>query len=98
MTEHYGLIGYPLGHSFSARFFSEKFEKEGIAAVYTNYEIVKAEDLLDIVQDPQLRGLNVTIPHKQAVLPMLDRISEEAKAIGATMPMVRICTATIVML
>ena len=83
MTEHYGLIGYPLGHSFSARFFSEKFEKEGIAAVYTNYEIVKAEDLLDIVQDPQLRGLNVTIPHKQAVLPMLDRISEEAKAIGA---------------
>ena len=83
MTEHYGLIGYPLGHSFSARFFSEKFEQEGIAAIYKNYEILRAEQLLDIIQDPQLRGLNVTIPYKQSVLPMLDRISEEAKAIGA---------------
>ena len=83
MKDHYGLIGYPLGHSFSARFFSEKFEKEGIAAIYKNYEILRAEQLLDIVQDPQLRGLNVTIPHKQAVLPMIDRISEQAKAIGA---------------
>ncbi|MBB3702689.1 shikimate dehydrogenase family protein [Alloprevotella rava] len=83
MKEHYGLIGYPLEHSFSARFFSEKFEQEGIAAIYKNYEILRAEQLLDIIQDPQLRGLNVTIPYKQSVLPMLDRISEEAKAIGA---------------
>ena len=82
--EEYGLIGYPLGHSFSARFFAEKFQKEGRDASYDNYEIEDAAQLLKIVEEhPLLRGLNVTIPHKQAVLPLLDNICEEAKAIGA---------------
>ena len=80
----YGLIGYPLGHSFSRKFFTEKFEQEGIDAQYLNYEIPSIEEFPDIIQNnPELRGLNVTIPYKQQVMQYLDEISEEAKAIGA---------------
>lgn len=80
----YGLIGFPLGHSFSKRFFTEKFAREGIQAVYDNYEIPDAKQLLDIVREnPELRGLNCTIPHKQAIIPLLDSLSEEAREIGA---------------
>ncbi|MBO4611784.1 MAG: shikimate dehydrogenase [Bacteroidaceae bacterium] len=80
----YGLIGYPLGHSFSKRFFTEKFAREGIDACYDNYEIEDAQMLLDVVrQNPELRGLNCTIPHKQAIMPLLDSISQEAREIGA---------------
>lgn len=83
MTE-YGLTGYPLGHSFSRQFFTEKFRKEGIDARYLNFEIPTVDDLKDIIREhPLLRGLNVTIPHKQAVMPLLDEISEEARQIGA---------------
>ena len=82
--DKYGLIGYPLGHSFSKRFFTEKFLREGINAVYDNYEIADARMLLDVVkQNPELRGLNCTIPHKRAIMPMLDSISDEAREIGA---------------
>ena len=80
----YGLIGYPLGHSFSRKFFTEKFEKEGIDAQYLNFEIPSIEEFPDIIKNnPELRGLNVTIPYKQQVMQYLDDISEEAKAIGA---------------
>ncbi len=80
----YGLIGYPLGHSFSRKFFTEKFEKEGIDAQYLNFEIPSIEDFPNIIQShPNLRGLNVTIPYKQQVMQYLDEISPEAKAIGA---------------
>ena len=80
----YGLIGYPLGHSFSRKFFTEKFEKEGIDAQYLNFEIPSIEEFPDIIKNnPELRGLNVTIPYKQQVMQYLDEISEEAKAIGA---------------
>ena len=80
----YGLIGYPLGHSFSAGYFAEKFKTEGIDAEYLNFEIPTAEMLPDVVRDnPTLAGLNVTIPHKQAVIPLLDSLSDEARAIGA---------------
>ena len=82
--DKYGLIGYPLGHSFSKQFFTEKFAREGIDAVYENYEIADARQLLDIVRnEEQLRGLNCTIPHKQAILPLLDKVSGEAREIGA---------------
>ena len=82
--EIYGLIGYPLGHSFSKGFFTEKFQREGIPAEYRNFEIPRADQLLDIVrQTPGLRGLNCTIPHKQAILPLLDELSDEARQIGA---------------
>lgn len=82
--DRYGLIGYPLGHSFSAGFFAEKFRNEGIDARYDNYEIATVDGLRALIEaHPDIRGLNVTIPHKQAVLPLLDHISPEASAIGA---------------
>ena len=80
----YGLIGYPLGHSFSRKFFTEKFAKEGIDAQYLNFEIPSIEEFPNIIKNnPTLRGLNVTIPYKQQVMQYLDDISEEARAIGA---------------
>lgn len=82
--EKYGLIGYPLGHSFSATYFTEKFNRENIDARYDNYEMQTIDDLLPLLHnEPELRGLNVTIPHKQAVIPLLDDISDTARAIGA---------------
>lgn len=82
--EKYGLIGYPLGHSFSRKFFTEKFAAEGTDAEYLNFEIPDAQQLLDVVREnPELRGLNCTIPHKQAIIPMLDEMSDEARKIGA---------------
>lgn len=82
--DKYGIIGYPLGHSFSRAFFTEKFQREHIDAEYVNFEIPSADMLPGIVQaNPNLRGLNVTLPHKEAVIPMLDELSDEAKEIGA---------------
>lgn len=82
--DKYGIIGYPLGHSFSRGFFTEKFAREGIDAQYLNFEIPDARMLLDVLRDnPELRGLNVTLPHKQAVIPLLDELSDEAREIGA---------------
>ena len=80
----YGLIGYPLGHSFSQSFFTDKFENEGIDAEYKNFEISSIDLLPDIIAaNPTLRGLNVTIPYKEKVIPFLDEVSKEARAIGA---------------
>ncbi|MBO4486179.1 MAG: shikimate dehydrogenase, partial [Prevotella sp.] len=64
----YGLIGYPLGHSFSISYFNEKFQNENIDARYVNFEIPNIEDLREILDsNPDLKGLNVTIPYKQKV-------------------------------
>ena len=80
----YGLIGYPLQHSFSSKFFNEKFKQENIDAEYLNFEIEHIFDLRRIlVFNPHLKGLNVTIPYKEAVLTFLDDISPVAKDIGA---------------
>lgn len=82
--DKYGLIGYPLGHSFSIGYFNEKFENEHINAQYINFEIPSIEDFKEVIDaNPQLRGLNVTIPYKEQVIPYLDSLSPEAKAIGA---------------
>ena len=82
--DKYGIIGFPLGHSFSRGFFTEKFAREGIDAQYLNFEIPDVKMLLDVLRDnPELRGLNVTLPHKQAVIPLLDELSDEAREIGA---------------
>lgn len=83
MTE-YALIGYPLVHSFSRQYFTEKFESEGINACYVNMEMESVAGLLETIKaQPQLKGLNVTIPHKQDVMPLLTSVSDEALAIGA---------------
>ena len=82
--DKYGLIGYPLGHSFSISYFNQKFKDEGIDAVYENFEIVSIDLLPEVLDsNPNLKGLNVTIPYKQKVIPFLDEISPEARAIGA---------------
>ncbi len=80
----FGLLGYPLGHSFSRAFFNEKFAREGIDAEYVNFEMQDVSTLPALIEaHPNLRGLNVTLPHKQAVIPFLDELSDEARAIGA---------------
>lgn len=81
----FGLIGYPLSHSFSKKYFTDKFEKEGLNdAKYELYPIASIEELPSLLKDnPQLVGLNVTIPYKQQVMAFLDEIDEKAKAIGA---------------
>lgn len=82
--DKYGLIGYPLGHSFSISYFNQKFQDENIDAVYENYEIPSIDALLEVLSsNPELKGLNVTIPYKEKVMPFLDTISPEALAIGA---------------
>lgn len=82
--DKYGLIGYPLGHSFSIGYFNEKFQNEGIDAKYINFEIPNIEDLVEVIDsNPELKGLNVTIPYKEKVMFYLDSISPEARAIGA---------------
>lgn len=82
--DKYGLIGYPLVHSFSKSYFNEKFENEGIDAEYINFEIPTIDSLPEILAlNPELKGLNVTIPYKEKVMSFLDSISPEARAIGA---------------
>lgn len=83
--QHYGLIGYPLGHSFSQRFFSEKFAREGIAdARYDLFPLPDIEMLPQLLEEnPDLCGLNVTIPHKETVVRYLHDLDETARAVGA---------------
>ena len=82
--DKYGLIGYPLGHSFSKNYFNEKFENENIDAEYINFEIPTIDALPEVLAtNPELRGLNVTIPYKEKVISFLDAVSPEARAIGA---------------
>lgn len=82
--DKYGLIGYPLGHSFSRGFFNDKFSAEKIDAEYLNFEIPSIDDFPDIIETaPELRGLNVTIPYKLQVMDYLDEVTPEARAIGA---------------
>lgn len=82
--DKYGLIGYPLGHSFSIGYFNERFANENIDAKYINFEIPSIDGLPEVLaSNPELRGLNVTIPYKEKVIPFLDSVSPEARAIGA---------------
>jgi shikimate dehydrogenase len=82
--KQYGLLGYPLSHSFSRAYFNEKFKVEGIDASYQNFAIPSIKELPRLISDnPQLVGLNVTIPYKQTVLSYLDCLDSEAEAIGA---------------
>jgi len=80
----YGLIGYPLKHSFSIGYFNEKFKSEGIDAEYVNFEIPDIKDFKAIIeQNPNLCGMNVTIPYKEQVIPFLDELDKDTAAIGA---------------
>ena len=81
----FGLIGYPLSHSFSKKYFTEKFAREGIGdAQYELFEIKTIEEFSTLVKaQTTLVGLNVTIPYKQQVMPFLDYLDEVAEKIGA---------------
>jgi len=80
----FGLIGYPLGHSFSASFFNGKFQKEGIAARYKNFPIERIDDFPSLLeQETELSGLNVTVPYKRDIIPFVDILSPTAAAIQA---------------
>lgn len=81
----FGLIGYPLGHSFSKKYFTEKFASEFINdTTYENFELPKIDLLPKVVaENPDLRGLNVTIPYKEAVIRYLNELSDDAREIGA---------------
>ncbi len=82
--DKYGLIGYPLGHSFSCNYFNEEFENEAIDAQYINFEIPTINDFPQILaENPELRGLNVTLPYKEKIIPYLDKLDKDALAIGA---------------
>jgi shikimate dehydrogenase len=81
----YGLIGFPLSHSFSKKYFTEKFAREGIAD--SAYELFELPDIRQfpelLASQPDLRGINVTIPHKQNVIPYLDALDDSARKVGA---------------
>jgi shikimate dehydrogenase len=81
----FGLIGFPLGHSFSKKYFTEKFEKEGISGCqYDLYEIPSADKLKSILEEnSELEGVNVTIPYKQDVIPMMSELDPACEIIGA---------------
>jgi shikimate dehydrogenase len=80
---YFGLIGYPLGHSFSKIFFTEKFENEQIDARYDLYPLENIAEFESLTQRVELAGLNVTIPYKQQVMPFLDELDATAAEIGA---------------
>ena len=82
----FGLIGYPLGHSFSKNFFNEKFHSENIDAEYVNFEIPSIEELPQIIKtNPNLAGLNVTIPYKEKVISYLDELDRTHRQSGLSM-------------
>jgi shikimate dehydrogenase len=80
----YGLIGYPLEHSFSKDFFNRKFKSEHIDAEYVNFQIDNVKELKNVLKEnPTLCGLNVTLPYKTQVIPLLDELDKDARLIGA---------------
>ncbi|HEY5691295.1 MAG TPA: shikimate dehydrogenase [Cyclobacteriaceae bacterium] len=85
MEKKFGLVGLTVSHSFSKSFFDEKFFREGLRDYhYDLYELRKIEDLKQLIKDnPEMVGLNVTIPYKESVIPLLSKVDDEAEEIGA---------------
>ncbi len=82
--KRYGLIGHPLKHSYSKDFFTGKFEYEGLDCRYQNFDLKTIEELHEVLERyPDLCGFNVTIPYKEAIIPLLDEIDTVAKEVGA---------------
>lgn len=84
MKERYGLIGRNLIHSFSADYFNKKFLREGLDACYDLFPISSIDKIMSIIENiPELKGINITIPYKEAIMPYLSFVSGEAKECGA---------------
>lgn len=81
--KQFGLVGFPLGHSFSKKYFTEKFEREGIDSHYDLFELKNISEFTKLKENPNLCGLNVTIPYKELVISYLDELDETAAQIGA---------------
>ena len=80
----YGLIGKNISYSFSEKYFSKKFKKDKIQNCrYKNFDLNNIKDLVNILKENNLKGLNITIPYKEQVLSYLDEIENNAKLIGA---------------
>ena len=79
----FGLLGKSLSHSFSKTFFTDLFQKNNIEGEYVNFEVPSIDDISEILNDENLKGLNITIPYKQEIVPYLDKLSDEALKIGA---------------
>ena len=81
---HFGLIGYPLTHSFSPDYFKKKFKIIGVKHTdYKSFELHELNSIRKLVKTNDLSGFNVTIPHKQSIIPYLDKLTPEANAIGS---------------
>ena len=82
--KRYGLIGHPLKHSQSRFYFNEKFEHEGLDCRYQHFDLKSIEKIHEVMETyPDLCGFNVTIPYKEAIIPLLDEIDPTAKEVGA---------------
>lgn len=82
--KRYGLIGHPLKHSFSRDYFTEKFEYEGLDCRYQNFDLKTVEEIREVMERyPDLCGFNVTVPFKEAIIPLLDELDETARQVGA---------------
>ena len=82
--KRYGLIGHPLKHSQSRFYFNEKFEHEGLDCRYQHFDLKSIEEIHEVMKTyPDLCGFNVTIPYKEAIIPLLDEIDPTAKEVGA---------------
>ena len=80
----FGLVGRDISYSFSRGYFADKFENEALPHVYVNFDLQSIDELDDIIKNtPNLKGLNVTIPYKEDVIPMLDDLNKRARKIGA---------------
>ena len=82
--KRYGLIGHPLKHSQSRFYFNEKFEHEGLDCRYQHFDLKSVEEIHEVMETyPDLCGFNVTIPYKEAIIPLLDEIDPTANEVGA---------------
>lgn len=82
--KRYGLIGHPLKHSQSRFYFNEKFKYESLDCLYQHFDLKSLDELHDVMEKyPDLCGFNVTIPYKEAIIPLLDEIDAVAKEVGA---------------
>ena len=83
MGNQYGLIGYPLGHSFSKKYFDKKFVEQESEDSYSLFELQNINDFNSLISEKALKGINVTIPHKQSVIPFLHKLDKSAELVGA---------------
>ncbi len=81
--DKYGLVGRHIDYSFSRGYFNKKFEVNTISAEYVNFDLSTISEFKAVLNEKNLKGLNVTIPYKTEIIPFLVEVEEEAKAIGA---------------